>query len=346
MAHEVETAAIYGGAWHNAGKRVDHLMNVAEALEEAGLANWAMEKRELYSLNRETGLFEIAPDIFEHVRAKDGTRMGYVGGQYETFHNENLADIFSLLVDKNGLNVAKMQTAGSLRDGKRVWMLMSLPDSGFTVGNNKHPIIPFLLGTNAHDGTSAARFLPTTVDVVCMNTLNAALGQAYADIAVSLRHSGDMNAKILAVQKMLAEAATVFGDFKVKADALDDVGVSKGAYEEVVDFLFPQIDITKQGKRAIENRQSQILALTQALAEEVKLLPQYTLTSLDAGRGFSYWTLLSAVTRFTTHNQPVLRKAAGRDEGEVRFERQLLGTGAEFNARATTKILELAGVPA
>jgi phage/plasmid-like protein (TIGR03299 family) len=342
MSHEVETAAIFGGAWHDAGTRVDHFMSVPEALEEAGLANWAMAKRPLYDLNEVTGQFEIAPDIFVHKRMKDGKRMGYVGNDYETLHNETLADIFALLVDKDGLNVAKMQTAGSLRDGKRVWMLMSLPDSGFTVGNNKHPIIPFLLGTNAHDGTSAGRFLPTTVDVVCMNTLNAALGQAYADIAVTIRHSGNMQEKIVAVQKMLAEAATVFGDFKVKADSLDDVGVSKDAYEEFVDFLFPEIDITKQGKKAINNRNAQVLALTEALKQEVLLLPQYTLSSRATG-GFSYWQLLSAVTRFTTHTVPV-RKTQGREENEVRFERQLLGAGAEFNAKATNKILEMAGV--
>jgi phage/plasmid-like protein (TIGR03299 family) len=343
MGHEVESAAIYGGAWHEAGTRVDHLMSVPEALEEAGLANWALTKRPLYSLNEATGLFEIAPDIYEHVRGKDGKRLGYVGSEYQSLHNETLADIFSLLVDKDGLNVAKMQTAGSLREGKRVFMLLSLPDSGFTVGNQKHPIIPFLLGTNAHDGTSAARFLPTTVDVVCMNTLNAALGQAYADLAVTIRHSGNINEKVVAVQKMLAEAATMFGDFKVKADALDDVGVTKDAYEEFVDFLFPQVDITKQGKRAIQNRNERVLALTQALTEEVKLLPQYTLSSRDEGRGFSYWQLLSAVTRFTTHTVPV-RKHGEREEGEVRFERQVLGAGAEFNAKATLKILELANV--
>jgi len=342
LSHEIETAAIYGGAWHNEGVRVDHLMSVPEALEEAGLANWAMAKRPLYDLNETSGEFEIAPDIFVHKRMKDGKRMGYVGNQYETLHNEDLADVFSLLVDKDGLNVAKMQTAGSLRDGKRVWMLLSLPDSGFTVGNQKHPIIPFLLGTNAHDGTEAGRFMPTTVDVVCMNTLNAALGEAYRDIAVTIRHSGNMQEKIVAVQKMLAEAATVFGDFKVKADALDDVKVEKDAYEEFIDFLFPEIDPTKQGKKAVNNRNAQVLALTEALKAEVLLLPQYTTTS-RAAEGFSYWQLLSAVTRFTTHTVPV-RKTAGREEGEVRFERQLLGAGAEFNARATNKILELSGV--
>lgn len=344
MAHEVETAAIYGGAWHNAGKRVDHLMTVPEALEEAGLAGWGLTKYPLYSLNQATGLFEIAPDIYEHVRTKDGKRLGYVGSEYASLHNETLADIFSLLVDKDGLNVAKMQTAGSLREGKRVFMLLSLPDSGFTVGNQKHPIIPFLLGTNSHDGTSAARFLPTTVDVVCMNTLNAALGEAYADLAVTIRHSGDMNEKVLAVQKMLAQAATMFTNFKVKADALDDVRVTKDSFEEFMGFIFPEVDTDKQGKRAIENRNTKVLALTQALKEEIKLLPQYTLTSKDAGRGFSYWQLLSAVTRFTTHNVPVLRKVGDRDEGEAHFERELLGAGAEFNARATVKILELAGV--
>ncbi len=329
-------------------------MSVPEALEEAGLADWAMEKRPLYSFvpakvidghQVEPSHFDIAPDIFEHVRGKDGTRMGYVGSEYETLHNEDLASVFDLLVSSEGLGVARMQTAGSLKGGKRVWMLMSLPDSQFTVGNQKHPIIPFLLGTNAHDGTAAAKFLPTTVDVVCWNTLNAALGEAYADLAVSIRHSGSMQDKLFALKKMLAEAATVFGDFKVKADALDDVKVVKDAYDAFMEFVFPEVDITKQGKRAIQNRNERVLAFSESLKQELLLLPQYTATATATPGGFSYWQLLSAVTRFTTHNDKV-RVGTGREEGEVRFERQLLGTGAEFNARATNKILELSGVAA
>lgn len=343
MAHEIETAAIFGGAWHNAGKRVDHLMTAPEALAEAGLKDWDLAKAPLYRINA-AGEFEIAPSIFAHTRRLDDKVLGYVGDEYQSIHNEVMADIFSLLVDKDGLNVAKMKTAGSLRGGKRIFMTMSLPDSGFTVGNQKHPIIPILLGMNCHDGTGSARFLASTIDVVCNNTLNAALGQAYAEIAVNVRHTGNIGEKIDAVKLMLAEAASMFGDFKVKGDALDDVKVTPEGYEEFMDFLFPQVDTTKFGKRAVENRNKRVMQLTQALKEEVMLLPQYSLTSTATNREFSYWQLLSAVTRFTTHKVGV--RVGDREEGEVRFESQLLGAGAEFNAKATAKILDLSGVNA
>jgi phage/plasmid-like protein (TIGR03299 family) len=326
-------------------------MSVPEALEEAGLAGWALEKRPLYSLRPDLpdangiivpGGFEVAPDIFEHMRGKDNKRLGYVGGIYQSLHNEELASVFDLLVSSEGLNVAKMQTAGSLLDGRRVWMLMSLVDSGFTVGNQKHPIIPFLLGMNSHDGTGSGKFLLTTVDVVCNNTLNAALGEAYAELSVNIRHTGNMQEKLQELRKMMAQAASVFGDFKVKADALDDVKVARDAYDEFMNTIFPEVDITKQGKRAIQNRNERVLAFTEALKEEVLLLPQYTATG-GGEKSFSYWQLLSAVTRFTTHGDKI-RVAKGRDEGEARFEKQLLGAGAEFNAQATNKILELSGV--
>ena len=140
----------------------------------------------------------------------------------------------------------------------------------------------------------------------------------------------------------MAQAASVFGDFKVKADALDDVKVARDAYDEFMNTIFPEVDITKQGKRAIQNRNERVLAFTEALKEEVLLLPQYTATG-GGEKSFSYWQLLSAVTRFTTHGDKI-RVAKGRDEGEARFEKQLLGAGAEFNAQATNKILELSGV--
>ncbi len=340
MSHEVETAAIHGSAWHDAGKRLDHLMTVEEAMEESGLGGWMLEKRPLFYWNENRICHDEVPDAFAHIRTKDMRFLGTVGKDYASIDNEFGFNVFKLLCDKDGLNIAKIQSAGSLRGGKRVWVLLSLPDSGFTVGNRQDQIIPYLLFTNSHDGTAAARFMPTTVNVVCMNTLNAALGEAYAALNVSVRHSGDITAKMEDVQNMMAQAAAMFGDFQRIGNELDNRQVSEEAFGEVMNFLFPPLDEAKTTNRVITNRNARVMLLGTAIREEVALLPQYT---ASGDRGFSYWTLLQGITRFTTHKQSV-RLGDNETENDARFESQVLGQGAEFNARATKKILELAGV--
>jgi phage/plasmid-like protein (TIGR03299 family) len=342
LSHEIETAAIHGSAWHNAGKRLDHLMTVEEALEESGLGNWMLQKRPLFYFDENAAPAYIeVPDAFAHIRGRDGQFLGTVGRDYASIDNEFGFDVFKLLCDKDGLNIAKIQSSGSLRSGKNVWVLLSLPDSGFTVGNRQDKIIPYLLFTNAHDGTASARFMPTTVNVVCWNTLNAALGEAYAALNVSVRHTGDIKAKMEDVQNMMAQAAMMFGNFQRIGDELDDKVVSQDAFGEVMNFLFPPIDETKATNRIITNRNAKIMLLTSAIKEEVALLPQFTQTGEG---GFSYWTLLNGITRFTTHKQAVRIGSSGNTENEARFESQVLGAGAEFNARATKKIMELAEV--
>lgn len=369
MAHEIEIAAIHGSAWHNAGKRLDHLMTVEEALEESGLGSWMLRKypartivpaadlvgnwdginqlKAAGAINLKDGsgniYYTLPIERYGHFRTKDWTLLGDVGPEYASIENEFGFDVFKLLCDKNGLNVAKIESAGSLRGGRRVWVLLSLPDSEIQVGNAKDRVIPYLLFTNSHDGTAAARFLPTTVRVVCMNTLNAALGSAYEALDVKVRHTGDIKAKMEEVQNMMAQAAMMFGDFQRIGNELDARPVSQEAFGEIMNFLFPPIDESKATNRQIANRNAKIMLLTSAVKEEVALLPQYTATG-GGNAQFSYWTLLNGITRFTTHKQAVRVGENQADENEARFESQLMGSGAEFAAKATRKIMELAEV--
>ena len=378
MAHEVESAAIHGTAWHNAGKRLDHLMTVEEALHESGLDDWMLkltpavtfikhrdivvnsagnpESAELMMkqinnwqrLERATiaaggwlsdDIAYIPIDRFGHFRTKDWTLLGDVGKDYRSIDNEFGFDVFKLLCDKDGLNVAKIQSAGSLRSGKRVWVLLSLKDSDLHINGAR--LIPYLLYWNAHDGSSAAHFQLTTVNVVCMNTLGAALGEKYADLAVSVRHTGDIQAKMAEVQNMMAQATTIFGNFERIGNELDAKVVPQEALNEFMNFLYPPLDETKTTNKQIANRNTKILLLSEAIKQEVALLPQYTATG-GGEKQFSYWTLLQGITRYTTHMQGV--RVGNRADGEARFESQIIGAGAEFNAKSAKKIMELAEV--
>jgi hypothetical protein len=66
-------------------------------------------------------------------------------------------------------------TGGYLRHGEVVWLLAKLPRE--IRGRGREPVETYLLFANSHDGSVAIDIRPTTVRVVCQNTLSMALNR-------------------------------------------------------------------------------------------------------------------------------------------------------------------------
>lgn len=69
----------------------------------------------------------------------------------------------------------KYETAGSLQDGKKVWLLAKLPDNYIISGDR---ISPYMVFSNSHDGSGSIKIAMTPIPIVCQNTLNLALSNA------------------------------------------------------------------------------------------------------------------------------------------------------------------------
>ena len=65
--------------------------------------------------------------------------------------------------------LAIYETAGALKGGRHIWMLARLPKTLRAAGDDE--IKPYVLLANSHNGTRALRMIPTTIRVVCANTL-------------------------------------------------------------------------------------------------------------------------------------------------------------------------------
>ena len=80
-------------------------------------------------------------------------------------------------------------TAGSLRGGRRIWVLAKLP--GDLRVSRTDILEKYILLVNSHDGSAAVTMRPTTIRVVCNNTLTGALGQR-VDREWRTYHRGDV----------------------------------------------------------------------------------------------------------------------------------------------------------
>ena len=174
--------------WHGLGTIIQEAPDSEAALKLAGL-DWSVKQVPVLYEGQKTG------HQF-NVRESDNRVLGVVGGRYKPVQN---AEAFAFTDELVGGDV-RYETAGSLADGKRVWMLAKMPDTRVL----DDIVEPYLCLTNGHDGFSSLKVCMTPVRVVCQNTLNMALKGAKRTWTV--RHSGNINAKMEEAQQTLGLA--------------------------------------------------------------------------------------------------------------------------------------------
>lgn len=139
-------------------------------------------------------------------RPLDKGVLGIVSHNYLPIQNREAFKFFDQIV---GEGKAIYHTAGCLKEGVRIWLLAKLPETIEIVPGDA--IEQFLLLTNAHDGTEAARIRFTPVRVVCQNTLNMALA-TQDTIEARVRHIGGLTWQFKNAAELLGITTKAFGD--------------------------------------------------------------------------------------------------------------------------------------
>lgn len=166
MAANVESMFYVRKApWHGLGTMVMEAPTSAEALSLAGL-DWKVVQKELV-----TDDGTPVTGFKANLRETDNQVLGVVTDRYKVVQNE---DAFAFTDSLLGEGVT-YETAGSLQNGRRTWMLAKLPTKYIISGDE---ITPYLVFMNSHDGTGAIKAAMTPIRVVCQNTLNLALSTA------------------------------------------------------------------------------------------------------------------------------------------------------------------------
>ena len=182
MAAEVETMFYTREKpWHGLGTMVAEAPNSKDALRLAGL-NWKVLQEPVYTENE-----ELIQGYKANVRDTDRKVLGVVTDRYKVIQNEEAFAFTDTLLGEG----VRYETAGSLQEGRRVWMLARLPRE-FIIGGER--ISPYMVFSNTHDGSGAVKTALTPIRVVCNNTLNLALRTAKR--SWSMIHTGDISGKI------------------------------------------------------------------------------------------------------------------------------------------------------
>lgn len=268
--------------WHGLGTIIQEAPNSEAALKLAGL-DWSVRQVPVLYEGQKTG------HQF-NVRESDNRVLGVVGGRYKPVQN---AEAFAFTDELVGGDV-RYETAGSLADGKRVWMLAKMPDTCVL----DDIVEPYLCLTNGHDGFSSLKVCMTPVRVVCQNTLNMALSGAKRTWTV--RHSGNINAKMEEAQQTLGLAQDYMKKFAEEAEELYSIKVSPAQFKKLSNTLFP---ITDEMSRRKEEAQYLL---------QCQLKEAWEMNDLGNIRGTG-WGFMNAVSDMSTHRPPA-RKTANYQE--------------------------------
>jgi phage/plasmid-like protein (TIGR03299 family) len=300
MAHEIHENdhLFFVGKtpWHGLGTELPSLATAQEAIEAARL-NWTV------TIEPQVRKGIEIPGKNWTVRDDTDTVLGVVGDQYRVLQNEDAFRFFDAVTqDPHG---PKYEVAGSLWNGRKVWLLAKLPDVLEVVPGDI--VEPYILLSNSHDGSSAIRIMETPIRVVCQNTLNMAhSGQGRS---IKVRHSGDIMLKVNRVQDALGIIRQTFAETLEVFQALAKVEPTAAQVERVLTTLFPD---TK--------------------TDRAKLQRERVMSLADHGKGNervagSAWGLYNGITELVDH----VNNAAMKD---LDSRLNILGMGSGLDAKA------------
>lgn len=245
------------------------------------------------------------------VRTDNGRVLGVVGEDYQIVQNEELVYMAETITKNSNMQVA---SAGELRGGQRVWLAVKAESFDVTSGDQ---IDPYLLLTNGHDGLHALGGTPTSVRVICENTLNMAIARGRsAGFFISIRHKGNMQSKIEGLMDTLGEFYVRSVEFANAAKELSYTALRSDEvsryFSNVYNALVKKVDDTSDD-RSKNKKQS-------------TMLKWYSIFDAEASQfGSNAWTAMNAVTNWIDHGTSY----RGDNKTENRFSSNIFGSGAE-----------------
>jgi phage/plasmid-like protein (TIGR03299 family) len=296
--------------WHGLGTKVDHALTAWDAIKAAGL-DWTVQKRMLFLKN---GDDLTESNAYATVREDNGLVLGIVGSDYTIVQNhEAFAFLDSLTVSTE----AKYHTAGSIRGGKKIWLLAKLP--GSMVVKKDDLIDKYLLLLNSHDARTALKVMFTPVRVVCQNTLMLAFKGA--QMLVSVRHNQPLEAQIMKARYVLGISSKYFTEQERIFNIFADTRLSESEIKDYFRNVFIEEE-SVEGDESLHAKKR--LDLLLRLHEEG--------AGAELSRG-TLWGAYNAVVEYVDHHR------VGFDNPKY-LGGLLVGSGLKVKTDAYRKALE------
>ena len=218
MSHLVETMAYSGQTpWHQLGNALPKKQPIEVWAEAAGM-QWQIQETPVRYLAAPAGdsssLYGEAMEFADQkvlYRSDTKAALSVVGSRYKVVQPREVLEFYRDLSEVAGY---ELETAGVLKSGKKFWALARTGKEALLKGNDL--VKGYLLLATSCDGTLATVAMPTTIRVVCNNTLAIALSGGTG--AIKVPHSTHFDA--VAVKRQLGVGVLQWDSFMYRMKTL------------------------------------------------------------------------------------------------------------------------------
>jgi phage/plasmid-like protein (TIGR03299 family) len=320
--HLVQSMAYVGDTpWHGLGNPLSPKQSIETWQKQAGM-DWTIESADVRFVAEQagSGLGSIHAFPEQRVLYRSDTKapLSVVSSRYQVVQPRDVLEFYRDLTEVGGF---ELETAGVLKDGKKLWALARTGQSVSLKGRDE--VNGYLLLATACDGSLATVAQFTSVRVVCNNTLAIALGDNTGAIKVPHRSQFDAQA----VKRQLGIAISSWDAFMVRAKAMSECRVTDAAADKFLRRVLTYSTTSPVDRDAIAVNERAIKAVQ----------------ALYAGKGMganlasasgTVFGLLNAVTEFCDHH----RRARSEDH---RRDAAWFGSGASLKQRAFDEAMKL-----
>ena len=289
--------------WHGLGTEVPGLMTTNEALKFGGV-DWTVSKKPVYDHT------DLKPIDGYNSLTRDDTNeiLSVVGNRYALVQNHEAFEFFDHVLHENQ---ARIDTVGSIRNGKNVFMMAKLPDQAEIVRGDV--VNRYLLVTNPFDGKSAINVCTTQVRVVCSNTLTYAMNRCSNHFKI--RHSNNWKFQMKEAQEAIRASNEYWEELTKVCKEFAATDVSRVEVGDFLEKLFPSTS---------EN----IAHIPKPRIEVLKRFESGIGSDIPGVKG-TKWGLINAVTEYLDHER-------GRGNS---WESSLFGNGATIRNKAMSLLM-------
>ncbi|AWM79328.1 hypothetical protein DKL61_02565 [Gammaproteobacteria bacterium ESL0073] len=376
MAHYVSSMAYVGETpWHGLGSSLPSGQPIEIWADKAGM-NWQIKQAPVCFVASDTtdtdnaGIIDLSRSLVDFAdhkvlyRSDSQLPLSVVSSRYKVVQPMEVLEFYRDLTEQFGF---ELETAGVLKQGRKFWALARTGQS--CVLGRQDEVNGYVLLATSCDGSLATVVTPTTVRVVCQNTLSIAVNRSVN--AIRVPHNTHFNAT--EVKRRLNLTTGHWDEFRLMMHELTKRNVSaKEAEKFLVEVLSPtaslvaadELDMVSNEVASLDIEEPEEISLLDRIVRNTGSLPvsveQASVDAIDwsklpngraikqvqqlyegEGRGSEFasakgtaWGLLNAVTEFVDHK----RRAKNQ---ENRLDSAWFGQGAQLKQQALSSALKL-----
>lgn len=329
MSHDLDftigrAAIAYRGEkpWHGFGFTIDESDDVDTIRQKAGLGFDVVTAPMQYRVDQQfigsvpmlpaekVGAFDY-PSRNALLRNDTFDVLGMVSGDYHIVQPATVFAFFTQLLAKDGI---KIETAGALRGGARIWAMAKIDDAFEIMGDR---LFPYVLCSTSYDGSMCTSAALTPTRVVCNNTITIAGAYKTESDANSYRVPHN---RAFSISEAHGKLGLDLDAWKAYCKQVADLARFTVSPEQALEFFY---NVAELGDKIVRNADSGAVV---SFPEPTRVVKQFVNafrngpgSELASASGTAYG-LLNAVTYYQDHVAP-----AG-DRGK-RFDSSTFGSG-------------------